>query len=300
MTEAAFQFTKADRDLFAVYQTIYSGLDVEMWYDWPSRLEDTKWSDHPYFLTCGGVKIAGVILEGATAMYPFLIPPFNDRAAFWHAVHRRLAGEGPAEIHANGVSDEEMYLLLAMGYQTNRIRMMMARPTDHFTPALPDGYSCRIPSREDIPDMATLMFTAYQGEVDYRVFGEPTPDEVRADIEKFINIYLKTDTLDHCTLIYDTATGTLAGLCMAGIHPEMPNGFAGISDIGVSPAHRGRGLASFMIERAIDKAHARTPVIKLCVTVGNASEGLYRQLGFAAGPRFTNMTYTKRRKEGLQ
>ena len=33
---------KADVNLFAVYQTIYSNADTEMWYDWNERLEDTK------------------------------------------------------------------------------------------------------------------------------------------------------------------------------------------------------------------------------------------------------------------
>ena len=40
-----YYFEKADKDLFATYQTIYSQADIEMWYDWNARLNDTKWTD---------------------------------------------------------------------------------------------------------------------------------------------------------------------------------------------------------------------------------------------------------------
>lgn len=36
-----YTLQKADGRLFAVYQTIYSEADKDMWYDWDRRLNDT-------------------------------------------------------------------------------------------------------------------------------------------------------------------------------------------------------------------------------------------------------------------
>ena len=81
-----YEFQKADKDLFAVYQTIYSGADIEMWFSWKDRLNDTKWSDDCYFLTCSGEKIGGAIISKGLVMYAFLVPPFCDRYLFWKLV----------------------------------------------------------------------------------------------------------------------------------------------------------------------------------------------------------------------
>jgi hypothetical protein len=40
-----YSIIKADKDLFAVYQTIYSNADTELSYDWYSRLNDTTWTE---------------------------------------------------------------------------------------------------------------------------------------------------------------------------------------------------------------------------------------------------------------
>ncbi|WP_317965141.1 hypothetical protein [Paenibacillus sp. CCS19] len=69
----------ADKELFAVYQVLYANADIEMWYDWKARLEDTKFTDQCYWIMSEGITIGGAIIMHDTVMYPFTIPPYADR-----------------------------------------------------------------------------------------------------------------------------------------------------------------------------------------------------------------------------
>ena len=87
-----FSLVQADKDLFAIYQTMYSKADLEMWYDWNRRLDDTKWTDQCFFVLLDGKKVGGVIITDYAIAYPFLISPFNGRMEFWSFIlknHRR-------------------------------------------------------------------------------------------------------------------------------------------------------------------------------------------------------------------
>jgi hypothetical protein len=118
-------FIRADINLFAVYQTMYSNADIEMWYDWDRRLGDTKWTDHCYFIMSEGQKIGGVIITDDTIMYPFLVLPFNDRMSFW-----RLLLEKYPLPKINGVLDVDSSILLMFNYKAIDTNQVMCRPSD--------------------------------------------------------------------------------------------------------------------------------------------------------------------------
>lgn len=82
--------------------------------------------------------------------------------------------------------------------------------------------------------------------------------------------------------------------CLIGYDPSVPNGFTGISDIGVHPDYRNRGLAEYMIKRAltIAKQKNNSQAMRLFVTVGNPAESLYHKLGFMPGKSFSPMVFT--------
>nr|WP_285860152.1 MULTISPECIES: GNAT family N-acetyltransferase [Paenibacillus] len=82
----------------------------------------------------------------------------------------------------------------------------------------------------------------------------------------------------------------IVGLCIAGISEKMPLGFAEIGELCVVPQYRNKGIAEFMINYIKESASTYTEVVKLCVTIGNCAEILYRKVGFQAGPRFSQMT----------
>ncbi len=45
----SYTVERADKRLFAVCQTIYSDSDVELWYDWEKRLNDTDFTEDCFF-----------------------------------------------------------------------------------------------------------------------------------------------------------------------------------------------------------------------------------------------------------
>ena len=285
-----FVFEKADKDLFAVYQTIYSQADIEMWYDWNARLGDTKWTDECYFLYGDGEKIGGAVIAPNGVMYPFLVAPFCDRRLFWKLVLAYVRGiSSGAEIRLNGMPPDEADILLSFGAESRRSRQMMCRPTDDLTYSLNEGFYLQTPDDGHIPEMAEALRNSFLGGVTYRAFGEDSIEEITKSITSCFEWYRGTNTFNQTVVVKEKGTDRIVGGCIGGVHPEMVNQFAFIADVFVLPEYRGKGLAKAMVKHTITQAHRVTPAIKLHVLVGNPAEHLYRMLGFIAGPKFTDM-----------
>lgn len=284
-----YRFERADKDLFAVYQTIYSGADIEMWFSWKDRLNDTKWSGDSYFLMRSNEKIGGAIISKGLVMYAFLVPPFCDRCLFWKLViHKAKEITNNGEIEFKGVLWDDVPVLQNYGAKAWRPRQMMCRPTDILEDTVPDGISLETPCEADIAEIAEAEHKAYLGTISYEMFGEDSLEHIIDGLTNFcFKWYQQTDSMDQ--FVVAKAKGKIIGACVAGMNPEMPNGFAGIDDVFVLPEYRGRGIAGAMIRRAVSAAYGRTPVMKLHVLVNNPAACLYRNLGFTAGPVFTDM-----------
>ena len=280
-----YEIKQADKDLFAVYQVLYSDADIEMWYDWSSRLDDTKFTDECYWITCDNIKIGGAIIINDRVMYPFLITPFVDRVVFWKALFSGC--NDVSEIR--GVLSEDVNILLSFGYRVDVTRQIMSCPTDpHIHAMLPQGYSLHhLDESIDRSKLASVILDGYSGGIDYAMFGAPTEREVIQDVDRLLQIYSPNNL---SLFIMDEEEQKIAGVCIAGISETMPLGFAEIGEICVLPQYRGKRLGAFMLKHIRVSAHKYTPVVKLCVTVGNSAEKLYRDVGFHPGPRFTNMS----------
>lgn len=288
-----YTFEQADKDLFAVYQTIYSQADVGMAFSWEARLNDTKWSDDCYFLCRGGEKLGGAIISDGLVMFAFTIPPFCDHYLFWELLLRRAreatAGE---QILLRGALAGAVPVLLNYGARIWRIRQSMCRPTDTLAYSLPEGISIETPKEADIPALADAQARGYAGGISHELFGAESPQEIAEDLKKAFDIYAASGSLEQFAVARRVSDGAIAGACVAGIDAEMPNGFAFIREVFVLPEFRRQGLAQAMLRHTITAAHQKTAAIKLHVLVGNPAAGLYRKLGFVAGPVFTDMRLT--------
>lgn len=286
-----FRLEHAETPLFAVYQAIYAEADVEMWYDWKMRVNDTLEAEDCYFLTRDGQKLAGVIVKDGKFLYPFLIPPFCDRTFFYHLLHRAVRATLPAEtrtITAIDVLDADVETLLTMGYRrTNKARRVMVRPTDRFEITPPQGFEMVMPEPGNAEAITAMLNQAFAGGIHAEAYGLLKTEE----IAEWIKSTVETSSLDVSSLVYETSTRKLVGACLAGLPPNAVNGFAFVSDMGVLPEYQNRGLGALMLRRALTQAHPRAQVMKLVVTIGNPAESLYRRLGFLPGPRFTRMTF---------
>jgi len=283
-----YTFEKAGKDLFAAYQTIYSQADIEMWFSWKDRLNDTKWTDDCWFLCSGGEKLGGAVISTGLVMYAFLVPPFCDHHLFWQLALKKAK---KAEIELKGVLESEVPILQELGGRVWRPRQIMCRPTDVLPYTLPEGFTLEMPAQADVPEIAKVSLEAFTGTISYEMFGSGSLRDIKKDLKRNFAFYAETGTLDQSSVIRD-ANRRVVGACDAGINPKMPNLFAGIADVFVLPEHRGRGLAGAMIKHAITMAHPKTPLMKLHVLVENPAAALYHRLGFVPGPVFTDMKYS--------
>ncbi|MBD3921986.1 GNAT family N-acetyltransferase [Paenibacillus sp. PR3] len=280
-----YQIEQAERDLFAVYQVLYANADIEMWYDWKARLEDTKFTDQCYWVVRDGVRIGGAIIMNDTVIYPFLIAPFADRTIFW----KTLFSCCKTIIHIRGVLSQDVEILQSFAYRLDVTRQVMCCPTDpDIVAALPEGYSLHVLDQSvDRTALARAIREGYVGGTDYEIYGTPTEEEVKKDVERLLQIYAPNNL---SLYLWNDQDQRIAGLCIAGISAAIPLRFAEIGEICVLPSYRNRRLGEYMLNWIRAKAHPYAPVVKLCVTVGNSAEGLYRKAGFIPGPRFANMS----------
>ena len=289
-----YTFAKADNDLFAVYQTIYSQADIEMWFSWEHRLNDTKGCKDCFFLCRGDDKLGGAVISGGAVRNAFLVPPFDDHSLFWRLVIEKAKSlTKKAEIICNGVLAGEVETLRSLGVRVWRPRQIMCRPTDVLPYSLPAGFTLEAPTQADIPEIAKVAYTVNLGSISEEMFGRESLRDVKKEVKKSFAYFAETGTMEQCSVIRG-AENKIVGGCVAGVYPKMPHRFAFIADVFVLPEFRGQGLAGAMLRHALTMAHPKTPLMKLHVLVDNPAANLYHKLGFIPGPVFTDMKYSRK------
>lgn len=277
-----YTLEQADKDLFAVYQTIYSNADIEMWYDWNKRLEDTKWTDKCYFLMQNGQKVGGAVIVDDRIMYPFLVSPFSEREKFWNTLIALMPRDNIC-----GVSNEDAEILSKLGYHTESVNQVMCRPADTFKTSLPKGFVCRPLVLDRLTEVGEVIFKSYQGGICEEINGVVTLNSAIDDVKMVLDVYSKTNL---SKIVCEENTDKIVAVCLAGVGENYVHGYAEIADLCVLPQYRNLGLGKYLIEQTLTDAYLVAPFVKLFVNVGNNAEYLYRKLGFISGPRFINLT----------
>ena len=273
---------KSDINLFAIYHTMYSNADIEMWYDWDRRLQDTKWTDQCYFLILDGKKIGGAVITDEKIMYPFLISPFCDRVQFWD----HLLKHSPRKM-IQGALDLDSSILPMFGYKAMGTFRLLCRPSDIIDISLPDGFFCRpLDMDTDAAEYSRVYVESNTGRFCFEKYGEETHEEAITEAKRILGIY---SAMNLSIVIVEKTSNQMVAACTAGIAEYHALGFAEIADIFVLPQYSGRGIGKYMLSHIITQAYGIAPFVKLGVDMGNPSEYLYYKMGFIAGPRFTTM-----------
>ncbi|MDD5900853.1 MAG: GNAT family N-acetyltransferase [Lachnospiraceae bacterium] len=282
-----FSLVQADKDLFAIYQTMYSKADIEMWYDWNRQLDDTKWTDQCFFVMLDGKKVGGVIITDHAISYPFLISPFCERVKFWSFILNHYQRD-----NIKGVLAEDVRTLLMFDYKIETVNQVMCRPTDVLKFDLPDNFICRsFDMNIESDEIGNVIINGYKGSICDEINGAATLKSAIDDVKNVLSIYSHKN---FSQIIAEKATNKIVAVCLAGIGENYTHNYVEIADICVLPEFRGIGLARYLIGRVITDSYGISPFVKLFLYVGNNAEYLYHKMGFISGPQFTNMT--KRRK----
>ena len=240
MGKINYRIELAKPEQFAVYQVIYSNVDLEQWYDWNTRLKDTQFTNQCFWLLEGEQRIGGAIIDKDTVMYPFLITPFSDRYSFWKA----MLSCNARIYNINGVIEQDADILRTFGYRIDRTRQVMCIPTEsELKINIPEGFTLQtIEGNISTESIGEVIQKGYEGGIDNEVFGVPSFEEIIKDAEHLLEVY---GYHNFSLAVIDEVNHRIAGACIAGIGEKMPLGFAEIGDICVLPEYRGRYLAEY-------------------------------------------------------
>lgn len=286
-----FILKRADKLEFGIHETIYSNMDLELRFSW--RKQTAINYDNHFWIFKEHKRIGGVHIGSNYIASIFTEPPYEvGRFAIISALNDALLQwtSKDNKIMAYGVTPKDIEHFHKLGYRIECERRVMIRPTEVFKDiSLSDDFVIKLPDVSDAPIIGKLLFESYSGGIDYEIFGQRSLDEAVMDAERILNIYKSNGTLDGSTLIFDKKSNELVAACLAGVSGYCDNDFSEIGEVVVKPHYRKLGLATIMIKLALTNLNKISPATILCVTIGNKSEGLYHNLGFFSGVKFTNM-----------
>ncbi|OIA98757.1 hypothetical protein AK95_16495 [Paenibacillus sp. LC231] len=143
------------------------------------------------------------------------------------------------------------------------------------------NYMHRIPTIDNKSKIVEVFREAYANGPDEReaqVYAE--------DAERYFDV-VDPKLLAASSVVHDRITGEIVGVCMISLWEGLPL----VYSIAVLPQHRGMGLATAMLDRALTVLESDYPVLRLFVTTGNQAEQLHRKRGFLSGGEYHHLTY---------
>jgi ribosomal protein S18 acetylase RimI-like enzyme len=158
----------------------------------------------------------------------------------------------------------------------------MMRPTEQLDASMDLNYMHRIPTIDDMSKIVEVFREAYANGPDEREVQVYTEDAAR-----YFDV-VDPKLLGASSVVYDRITGEIVGVCLISLWEGLPL----VYSIAVLSQHRGMGLATAMLDRALTVLEPDFPVLRLFVTTGNQAEQLYRKRGFLSGGEYHHLKYT--------
>ncbi|WP_438349551.1 GNAT family N-acetyltransferase [Paenibacillus sp. FA6] len=285
-----FTIEKADAQQYAIYLATYDADNVEGVLNWDERVLFSNPGNNGYWIKKGGKRIGGVGI-GPNFMNSFFIePPFMDSYEVLKLLKNLLIkwSDRSKKIMLWGLpSYYEDFSKL--GFWKHMTRCCMIRPTEKFNITLDNKYLEMRPKNGDEKNMAEISYLARVNSLEsiYNqvIYGDSIKieDEViqyKSNLEEIeSNSILKKSS----TCLY-ADNNELIAFCLISIHAKYPL----IEDIVVHPNYQGKGLATYMLKKALSELKDDCPVLRLFVTIGLNAERIYHELGFQSGEKFTS------------
>lgn len=281
-----YSIRKADFAEWGLYCTVY----YDMRYVGFFREEEFSSSKiSAYWIYKGESKIGGVRMEPNRMYHLFFIPPFQQCFEVLKLLKHKLLqwSDRTKRILTFEILPDQVDLYARAGFWPVEFRCRwMQRPTDHFE--IEWDSRVTVKSLEIIEDEAGTRKYVNEAEIaqcDLESFAgslEATrrkhttlADFIPSDDPNYTNEILTQAS----TLVYDKETGQLIANCRLCLQDNQ----AAVYSIGVRPAYRGRGLATLMLQRALNGLKGEYPVLRLYVMQGNDAESVYLNMGFIPG-----------------
>ncbi|OPA73745.1 hypothetical protein BVG16_27035 [Paenibacillus selenitireducens] len=269
------------------YSKCFATYRKNVWFrrSWDDIQQMMMTAEACYWICENGKKIGGISLSELSIGSLFLIPPYELSSSIVKYLKEFLIDRKPenTSIEAYNVLPEHLRAFQEEGFAVVRTRKCMIRPTESLIyEKLPSSFAYVTPSVQNIDKLAVLLNEAFRG----------TPDEqdaatYREGLMNYFTYHSDVDLLEASTMIWNHDHTEIVGVCLVSNWEESPL----IYDVAVNPLYRGKGIATFILSRAISTLEEKYPVIRLFVTSGNGAEQLYAKLGFYGGDNLSHLVY---------
>jgi GNAT superfamily N-acetyltransferase len=278
----------APERLFGISYALYRNANPEFdeFLDYGADLQGLNYS---FWVLRHRQRIGGIVIRPNHLEGLFVRPPQHDNYELLGRVMPILLhwSDRARPVEAVNVLPDELELYQRLGFRMAAGRRVYIRPTEPLSVQWDKGYQTTVPTPGHVSEVAALFHIGYR---DY----PPECDLGRYSEEQWagrVQTRLQAQDLPEAcraasTLVHDSA-GKLVGACLVGVsrsivRPEVR--YAKVLDISVHPAHRRRGLAARMLQKALGELHGHFPVLKFGVALGNPAEALYFSQGFLPSP----------------
>ena len=294
------EFEKADKNKFAVFHTIYTASNIFDRFDWNERIDDAvdcTADKNAYFIYDDKKIIGGFTLKENCLNYPFIVAPFDNATVFWGAIlEYAVKTSGNKTIFLNEIPEDDVKVLIqSHGAILKSSKQRMIKPAEQCAPVLNDGFYFDELMKTDKEEITKVIYEAHYNGYTSMVW-KPDMAEIETAVERRFDSFGQTNTLYMSNTVKNKENRKIVGVCIAGIYPDLENystrNFATIHQVSVKPEYRRKGIAKAMMLKSISDASNISPTITLGVLIGNPAEKLYKEIGFKAGPSYSELQYT--------
>lgn len=280
---------------FAIYESIYGDKKYNRFAvkDWDLRLAIS--ADNPfakedsfYWIKLGEKRIGGVLIEPNVISRLFIIPPFTDTFEVIKLLKKLLMNwsDRTKAVYAYQITPEQSEYFQMLGFWPDKNRRWMIRPTETFDYTWDDSIIIKTPDESKISELVTLFYESFSSDIDVHYNGqENNIENYLCEVNEYFDEKPNDILIEASTLLYDKHNEKLIGACLVSLCEQWPL----IYYIAVHPEYRGKHMATAMLKKALTVLNKEYPVLRLFVTLGNASESIYYGLGFVPGVEFKKL-----------
>lgn len=287
-----YSLVKAIPEDFAIYESVYGDktsnrFAVKHWDLRTAISLDNPFAkyDSYYWIKAGNVKIGGVLLEPNVLSRLFFIPSFTNIYEIVKLLKKLLLlwSDSEQKIYAYQIPKEQYHYFEMLGFLPDKNRRWMMRPTEIFNIKWDSTIIRKSPEKSDNAEIAKLLLESFKDGIDSQFDGLGSTYEDYLELSNdFFNNCNEDILREASTLIYNKEDHKLIGACLISYIEEWPL----VHTISVNPEYRRKNLATTMLKKALSVLKNEYHVLRLFVTIGNASESVYYELGFVPGAEF--------------
>jgi len=241
--------------------------------------------DYCYEITENGKRIGGVMIEPNWMSNLFLEPPNTYTDDLFNELRKLLLHwSDRAKQIKTRVTRTQCTFLQRQGFRHQDSRRCMIRPTEKFEVSIDKEFIMSRLDRTMNEELIQFSYDAFK--LSNENPAEITMESHKESISIFFEYFNDNEILHRASsVIYDTKTNQIAGVCMISLWGEVPL----VYDIAVDPSHRGKGLGKVLLQHALSELKDTYPTLRLFVTLGNEAEMLYHKMGFRSGQDIIRM-----------